>query len=77
LVKDNLGNPAAGVNVQAQITGNWNYESVSGQTGSNGIATLVSSTSKTNSGSFQFCVNNLQPTGGLWYNSSANKVRCA
>jgi hypothetical protein len=76
LVKDNLGNPTSGVTVQAQITGSWNYQSVSAVTGSDGIAVIISSTKKASSSTFQVCVNNLQPSGSLWYNSSANKVTC-
>jgi hypothetical protein len=77
LITDNLGNPTSGVTVQAQITGSWNYQSVSAVTGSNGIAVIVSSTAKASTSTFQVCVNNLLPSGSLWYNSSANKVKCA
>lgn len=76
LILDNLGNPAAGVTIQTQITGSWNYQSVNVVTGSNGIATVVSTTALSTPVTFQVCVNNLI-SSTLWYNSSANMVRCA
>ena len=68
-VQDDLGDPASGYQVTGDFSGDFSDTGVSGQTDTNGVVELRSSTKKGRS-NFSFCVSNV--SGDLPYDPSNN-----
>lgn len=75
-IVDDNGNPVSGTDVTGTFSGSLS-ETVTSTTGTNGVATLETTSTKQGGGiDFGFCVDNVTVTG-LTYNANLNTVTCA
>lgn len=72
-IVDDLGGAVAGATVTGTFTGDYD-ETVTGTTGTDGLATLVTTSTAKGNVSFTFCVDDVQAS--LPYDSSANQQTC-
>ena len=73
VVRDDLGNPAAGVSVSGAFSGTFN-ENVSGVTGADGVAQMRTSASAGGGVVVNFCVSSI--AGALPHNTAASTGLC-